>query len=149
MSLDVGRMRHRVIIQRRDAVTDSDGSAQQDPTTGEVEYEWVSLGEVWASIEPLSVREFIQSQATQSQITARITIRQRDDIDASCRLLHVRLNRPTVIYGIVGPLADLFSGLEYLTMPCTTLGVLDEDAQPLLLDGLALELDGFALELTP
>lgn len=120
MSLDSGRLRHRVRIERLEDVTDSQGEVIQDPQTGEVSQEWVEVAEVWAAIEPVSGREFIQSAATQSKVDARIVIRQRDDVDASMRLVHVRLGRPDVVYNILGVLADKDSGLEYQTMPVST-----------------------------
>lgn len=117
MSLEAGRLRHEVRIEKFDYVRDSSGEAVQDPNTGEIAREWVEVATVRGAIEPLSAREFIQSQATQSQVTARIVIRHRDDVDAACRLVHVRLGRPDVIYNIHGILADPDSGLEYITMP--------------------------------
>jgi SPP1 family predicted phage head-tail adaptor len=119
MSLQAGRLRHRVRIERYDYVLDSSGDVIQDPNSGEVLRDWVVVDEVWAAIEPLSTREFIQSQALQSQVNTRIVIRHRDDVDAACRLVHVRLNRPDVIYNPAGILADPESGLEYITMPCS------------------------------
>lgn len=119
MSLEAGRLRHRVRIERFDYLRDSNGDAVQDPNTGEIARDWVEVATVWAAIEPLSAREFIQSQATQSQVTTRIVIRQRDDVDAGCRLIHVRSGREDVIYNPAGVLADPDSGLEYQTLPCS------------------------------
>lgn len=119
MSIEAGRFRHRVRIERFDYLRDSNGDVIQDPNSGEIARDWVLVDEVWAAIEPLSTREFIQSQSMQSSVTARIVIRQRDDVDAGCRLVHVRLNRPDVIYNPAGVLADPESGLEYMTMPCS------------------------------
>ncbi|MYZ41415.1 head-tail adaptor protein [Achromobacter sp. KS-M25] len=101
-----GKLRHRVVIQRQQNT--------QDPDTGDLTTTWVDLASVWASIEPLSAREFVQSSATQSNITARVTIRYRKGIDATMRILHREK-----IYGIEGVLADKDSGLEYLTLPCS------------------------------
>lgn len=101
-----GKLRHRVTIQRYE-------KGAQDPVTGDITSEWVDLGTVWASVEPLSVREFIQSSATQSQVTTRITMRKRD-IRAADRILH-----RGQIFNVTGVLADPKSGLEYVTCPCT------------------------------
>ena len=120
MSIEAGKLRHRVRIEKFDYVRDSNGDAIQDPNTGVVSKAWVEVATVWAAIEPLSAREFIQSQATQSQVTARIVIRYRDGMDAAMRLVHVRTGRPDVIYNPAGFLADKESGLEYLTIPVST-----------------------------
>lgn len=124
MSLEAGRLRHRVRIEQLENLLDSNGEAIQDENTGEVARAWVEVATVWAAIEPVSGREFIQSQATQSQITARIVIRFREGINAAMRLVHVRRNMADVIYNIHALLADKESGLEYITMPVST-GVSD------------------------
>lgn len=119
MSVEAGRLRHRIRIERKTHYTDSNGDVYQNPETGEVPERWVEIKTVWAAIEPISAREFIQSSAIQSQITARITIRYMDGLDAAMRLVHMRNGRPPVIYNPAGFLADKESGLEYLTIPCS------------------------------
>lgn len=119
MSIEAGRLRHRVRIEQLEYQRDSHGEVIQDPQTGETSQEWTEVATVWAAIEPLSAREFIQSQAIQSQVTARIIIRYRDGMNAAMRLVHVRTGRDDVIYNPAGFLADKESGLEYLTIPCS------------------------------
>lgn len=115
MTLSAGRLRHRVRIERLIVVLDSDGEVIQDPNTGEVLRQWILLGEAWAAVEPISAREFIQSQETQSKVEARIIIRRQDYIvDAADRVIHgVR------VYNVAGVLEDKDSGLEYVTLPCS------------------------------
>jgi SPP1 family predicted phage head-tail adaptor len=120
MSLEAGALRHRIRIEQYAELPDSNGETIQDETTGEVAREWQEVATVWAAIEPVSAREFVQSQAMQSQISARIVIRHRDGLDASMRLVHVRTGRADVIYNPHAFLADKDSGLEYLTIPCST-----------------------------
>ena len=99
-----GKLRHRIAIEQP-------GSAQ-DPDTGEMVDGWAPVATVWASVEPLSAREFIAAQAGQSEITANIRIRYRAGITAGMRLLH-----KGQAYNIHGVLPDLDSGIEYLTLP--------------------------------
>jgi len=120
MNIEAGRLRHRVRIEQLENLLDSNGGVIQDEETGQVAQEWAEVATVWAAIEPLSAREFIQSQATQSQITARIIIRFRDGLNAAMRLVHVRRDIADVIYNPHGFLADKESGLEYLTIPVST-----------------------------
>ncbi|WP_303748413.1 phage head closure protein [Stenotrophomonas pigmentata] len=103
MSLPAGRLRHRVLIQQQVTIRDDDGVQ----TTN-----WVDVATVWASVEPLSAREFIQSGQTQVAVTARITIRYRAGLQASMRILH-----RGQVYNIAGLLSDKVSGLEYITIP--------------------------------
>jgi SPP1 family predicted phage head-tail adaptor len=123
--LESGKLRHRVRIERLQYVTDISGDVIQDEN-GETQQVWQEVATVWAAVEPLSAREFIQSQAIQSQVTARIVIRHREDIDPADRLIHVRTGRPSVIYNPHGFLTDKDSGLEYLTIPVSSDGILQE-----------------------
>lgn len=99
-----GKLRHKVTIQ-------SPGPAQ-DPDSGDMVPSWTDFASVWASIEPLSARDFIAAQANQSEITARIVIRYREGILPTMRILH-----RGKVYAIQGALPDAKSGLEYLTLP--------------------------------
>lgn len=103
-----GKLRHRVIIQRL--------TGEQDSSTGAIDEQWEDVATVWAAIEPISAREFVTSQAEASKVTARITMRYRSDIDATCRLYHPAKDK---FYNVEGILADKESGLEYLTLPCS------------------------------
>lgn len=103
--MQAGKLRHRITFQGLDDV--------QDPESGEMIKGWVTVWDkVPASIEPLSVKDFIAAQATQSELSARITIRYREGVLPSMRILH-----RDKVYNIEGPpLADSKSGLEYLTL---------------------------------
>lgn len=108
MSLDAGKLRHRVRFERLVNTRDSEGVLQP---------EWQTAFTTMAAIEPLSAREFIQAAAGQSEVTGRLTIRYRDGITAAMRIVHVK--RGTV-YNIQGLLPDKESGIEYLTIPVST-----------------------------
>lgn len=99
-----GKLRHRVTLQKL--------IQAQNPVTGELTKQWVDLDSVWASIEYLSGREFIAAQAVQSEVTARILIRYRSDVEPKMRIKY-----RDKLYNIHGVLPDLKSGLEYLTLP--------------------------------
>jgi SPP1 family predicted phage head-tail adaptor len=109
--MDAGKLRHRVALQYQ--------AQSQDADTGEITVSWQTLATVWAAIEPLSTREFIQSQAVQSEVTTRITIRKRNDVTAACRAVHMVNGVAGKVYNILGALADPVSGLEYQTLPCS------------------------------
>lgn len=104
--MQAGRLRHRISLQSQVETRDTE--------TGAVIVQWVEFAKAWAAIEPLSAREFVASQAIQSEVVARITIRYRGDITAKDRIAHNGR-----IYNIEGVLADKDSGLEYLTLPCS------------------------------
>jgi len=103
--MDAGKLRHRVTLQDRQELQD---------TNGDISAEWVSIGDRWAAIESLSAREFLESQALQSRVTVRITMRYNAGLTASMRILHAGK-----IYNPQGILTDKDSGLEYVTVPCS------------------------------
>lgn len=104
--MQAGKLRHRIIIETPDK--------SRDPQTGAVINGWKTLTTVWASVEPLSVREFISAKSEQGELTARIMIRYRDDVTRKCRIKF-----RGKIYNIAGILPDPISGREYLTLPCS------------------------------
>lgn len=105
--MKVGKLRHQVTLQAR--------TQAQDPDSGAITQGWADLATVWASVEPLSAREFIASQATQAMVTTRVTIRYRDDVVPTMRLTH-----RGKVYNVEGVLPDKSSGLEYLTLACSS-----------------------------
>lgn len=102
--MKAGSLRHRITIQKP--------VSGQNPDTGATTTTWEEVAQVWASVEPLSVREFIAAKAGQSEVTARIVMRYRSGIDATMRILF-----RGQIYNIEGVLPDPKSGREYLTLP--------------------------------
>ena len=75
-----GSLRHYVTIQKVTVTQDSD--------TGEPSESWSTLAQVWAAVEPLSGREFMNAQQVESQITHRVRIRARDDVTPDMRISH-------------------------------------------------------------
>lgn len=105
MSLAAGKLRHQIEIQEPVTVKNSSGEREQT---------WQFVAKVWASVEPVSVREFSASQQIQSNVSTRIVIRRRSDINATMRILF-----RNQIFNIEGVLSDPVSGLEYQTLPCS------------------------------
>lgn len=105
--LSAGRLRHRVQLQIP--------VETQDSQSGAINVSWQTIATLWASIEPLSAREYIAAQAESSRVSTRILIRYRD-INAKARFYHQAKDQ---YYNIEGDLADKDSGLEYLTIPCS------------------------------
>ncbi|MGA9222783.1 MAG: phage head closure protein [Pseudomonas graminis] len=101
-----GKLRHHVMLQRVEY--------SQDPVSGDVIPAWVDVGKVWAAVEPMSARDFIAAAAGQSEVVARVVMRYRPGITSVMRILH-----RGKVYNIQGVLADMDSGLDYLTLPCS------------------------------
>lgn len=74
-----GELRHRVTIQQPVEVLD-------DYNTPSVV--WQDFARVWAAIEPLSGREYLQLQNTNAEITVRIRIRYLPGITPAMRVVY-------------------------------------------------------------
>lgn len=77
--MNAGELRHRVILQ---AKTVTRGNY------GEEVIVWRDIATIWAKIEPLSGREYFQSQQMQSEISHKITIRYREDVKADWQMVY-------------------------------------------------------------
>jgi len=73
-----GDLRNRVTIQSKAVVQNS---------FGEEDITWTELATVWAAVEPLRGREFLDGRMVTAEITTRIRIRQRDGISPEMRVV--------------------------------------------------------------
>lgn len=112
MNVDAGLLRHRVHIQSP--------VRTQNSTTGEFTTSWTTVhADVPCSIEPLSVKDYLQSKADQSEIKFRIVLRWLSGVTPDMRILGAcgcHFNR---VFSPQGWLEDKESGMSYLTAPCT------------------------------
>lgn len=76
--MTAGRLRHRITIQ--EPVTARNGFNEAITT-------WVTVATVWASVEPISGREFFAAEHVQSEITHRIRVRYRAGIAPTMRVV--------------------------------------------------------------
>lgn len=74
-----GSLRHKVTIQK--ATESQDSYGEPDPT-------WGVYAVVWASIEPVTGREYLQNRQTGVEITHKVTIRYLDGVTAKMRVLY-------------------------------------------------------------
>ena len=57
---------------------------------GERVNEWSDVAEIWARVADVSGREYLAAGATQNSAQTKITIRYRDDVRPSMRVIHGR-----------------------------------------------------------
>lgn len=76
--MQAGRLRHRITIQ--EPVTAHNGFNEAITT-------WVTVATVWASVEPISGREFFAAEHVQSEITHRVRVRYRAGIAPTMRVV--------------------------------------------------------------
>lgn len=111
MGLKAGDLRHLVVIEQPVQF--------QDPITGEITSFWAPVAETKASILPLSSRELIAAQQTQSRQNTNIQIRYRYGITSAMRVREVATG---MVYEIHGVQPDNISGREWLTLVAERMG---------------------------
>ena len=100
------RLRHRITVEALTIIRDEIGGVMEV---------WAPVHQsVPADIVPLSGREFVAAQATQSLVTTRITIRYQAGITSAMRLRH-----GTDTYNIEAVLPDP-TLRRHLTLMCST-----------------------------
>lgn len=102
--LAAGRLRHRITLQ-------SKGTPTRDAMGGEV-ITWTDVATVPAEVAALSGRALIAAQQAQSEVTTRITLRYRADIQPDWRILH-----GTTVYSIHAVIPDVTNA--QLTLQCS------------------------------
>ena len=72
---------------------------------------WITYRSLWAKVTPVAARDLVLTQAEATEVTARLKIRYRTDINTSMRILW-----KNKIYSIVSEgLEDNLDGYTYLT----------------------------------
>lgn len=112
--LKAGKLRHIVTVKKPTYTQVADGS---------VTVSFTNLFKCYCSIEPISVKELILANTTEHKISVRILIRYNSLIDNTCVIYH-----GDKIYNIEGIQADTESGIEYLTLACST-GILKSNSE--------------------
>jgi SPP1 family predicted phage head-tail adaptor len=75
--MQAGRLRRRVTIQKKTVTRNS---------YGEEVIVWVDVATVWAAIEPLSGREFVEGRQAAADVSTRIRIRHLAGITPDMRV---------------------------------------------------------------
>lgn len=73
----IGNLRHRITLQKPVIIRDSIGQELE---------EWQDVATVWASVEPLSGKEYFNAKQTNSEVSTKITIRYLESITPFMRL---------------------------------------------------------------
>lgn len=78
---DVGKVyRHKIVIQKYVEIADKYGTP--------IGADWQDVMTVWASIEPLRGREYVEAQNTKAELTTRIRMRYRPGITPGMRVVY-------------------------------------------------------------
>lgn len=77
--IEIGDMRHRITFQQ--PIKTPDGHKGHT-------VQWQDMVTVWASVEPLSGREYFYSHQIKVELTHRVKTRYRTDITTKMRIKH-------------------------------------------------------------
>ncbi|BAU27630.1 SPP1 family predicted phage head-tail adaptor [Aneurinibacillus soli] len=77
--MNIGRLRHRVMLQSRTTIRNEEGFEDES---------WTDVATVWAAVEPLRGREYFAAAAVNAENTVRIRMRYRLGITPDMRLLY-------------------------------------------------------------
>ena len=75
--MQIGRLRHRIVIESQSLSTDSQGGSSRA---------WATRATVWSSITPLRSEERFYNEQLKLQTTHHILIRFRSDVDSTDRI---------------------------------------------------------------
>lgn len=95
--MQAGRLRHRITLQAGSVAQDSFGA---ETTT------WAPVGTVWAAIEALRGREYLDAKQQQVEVSTRVRMRYREGTTAGMR---VRWTDPAAVihsFEIVSVIVD-------------------------------------------
>lgn len=76
MTMAIGRLRHRMTIEREALMNDGGGGAVAV---------WEDVGEVWGAIEAVSGGESLEADRTAGHVSYMITIRHRSGVEPAMR----------------------------------------------------------------
>lgn len=76
--MKIGKLRHRVTLQ--EYVTARDSFGAEIPT-------WVDVATVWASVSPISGKEYFAAHQINAEVSTKITMRFRPGITPKMRVL--------------------------------------------------------------
>ena len=79
--INVGKMRHRITFQAFGGKQDSTGDPLQEDDDN-----WADVATVWASIDPISGREFYAAEQSQSEVSHKVRCRYRSGLTTAMRI---------------------------------------------------------------
>lgn len=108
-----GKLRYKVSLQRR--------QDDQQPG-GQVEHSYVEVAKVWCGIASLTGREYLAAQQINSEISSKLTIRFRPEVDETYRIVHTVKHDEsppwTDVYDVLAVLPDERTGRREMGLLC-------------------------------
>ena len=101
--MKAGDLRHRITIQQL---------AEGENDLGDIVQTWTAFATVWASVEPLTGREYLSAQQVSAETSGRIRMRYRAGVNPTMRVLFNSLTYQ--ILSVINP-GELNVELELMT----------------------------------
>jgi len=99
--MQAGKLRHRLTFEEAVEVVDPAGTGQRIKT-------WNDVGTRWGSVDPLTGKELLAAQQVKSQVSHRITIRNRPPSTtrpaAQLRIVRRIAGQPARVYHLTAAL---------------------------------------------
>jgi SPP1 family predicted phage head-tail adaptor len=108
-----GHLKHRIVLQSR---TETQGS------TGEVTWGWSTLATVWASVEPVSGRQYFAAAQVQSEVDTLVRIRYRTGLNGKLRVVFVHGSPAITDYFDVMSVLNLLEARNEVHLMCKRSG---------------------------
>lgn len=103
--MNPGDLRHRITLQSEREIVDE----YNTPIVG-----WEDYATVWAAIEPLRGREYLEAKNVTPELTVRIRIRYKEGIDHGMRVKY-----GTRIFNIQSPPIDVEGRHQEMHLMCS------------------------------
>lgn len=110
--MDIGRLNHRITVQRRSATLDGYGQELNA---------WTNIATVWANVKPLKSqreKEELRSFAVESELTHTVAVRYRASFMPPKTVDAYRIVYNNRIFNIFGA-RDLDEDRQYIIFDCT------------------------------
>ncbi|MEZ2792173.1 phage head closure protein [Proteus terrae] len=76
--MKIGKLRHRITFQKY---------VSERLPSGQPHNKWIDIATTWSEVKHLSGRELISANAEMSEVTVRVWMRYRPDINSTCRMV--------------------------------------------------------------
>ena len=105
--MQAGKLRHRITLQQ---------ATESQDDLGQVTLSWSDYQDLWASVEPLSGREYMDAKQIQAGLTTRIIIRYWPGVTEQMRVVWTDPADVDHVYDIDSVIADPTHAREMMLM---------------------------------
>lgn len=109
MSVEIGRLNHRITVQQRTASKDDYGQELAS---------WSDIATVWANVKPIGGREKLRAMAVESMLTHTVLVRYRAEFASPKTMDARRIMYGDRIFNITAT-RDVDEARKHIVFDCT------------------------------